>query len=136
MIKWDDIQDYAPQMQENVILLLYTGWSRYWGTQKYYEHPYLSRDAAKRVLESGVRVLGLDTLNPDETPYNGVGGSHGFGVHQEILGAGGVIAENLTNLQAICDGRYMIALIPLNLVGSDGSPVRALAWKETLDSVQ
>jgi kynurenine formamidase len=129
VIEWDDIQEYAPQMREGVILLLYTGWSQYWGTQKYYEHPYLSRDAAKRVLESGVKVLGLDMLNPDETPYNGAESIHGFGVHQEILGAGCVIAENLTNLQAICDGPYVIALIPLNLVGSDGSPVRALAWK-------
>jgi kynurenine formamidase len=129
MIEWSDIQEYAPHMREGVILLLYTGWSQYWGTPKYYDHPYLSREAAKHVLESGVRVLGLDTLNPDETPYNGVESSHGFGVHQEILGAGGVIAENLTNLQALGNGQNMIALVPLNLVGSDGSPVRALAWK-------
>jgi kynurenine formamidase len=45
-----------------------------------------------------------------------------------ILGAGGVIAENLTNLGEIGD-RDMIAFIPLNLEGSDGSPVRAFAWK-------
>jgi kynurenine formamidase len=129
MIEWGDIEEYAPQMREGVILLLYTGWSQYWGTPKYYDHPYLSRDAAKRVLESGVRVLGVDMLNPDETPYNGVESTHGFGVHQEILGAGGVIAENLTNLQALGDEPSVIALVPLNLVGSDGSPVRALAWK-------
>jgi len=129
MIEWGDIREYAPQMREGVILLLYTGWSQYWGTPKYYDHPYLSREAAKRILESGVRVLGVDALSPDETPYNGVDGTHGFGVHQEILGAGGVIAENLTNLQALGEGQNMIALVPLNLVGSDGSPVRALAWK-------
>jgi len=129
MIVWDDIEHYAPHMHEGIILLLHTGWSQYWGSPKYYEHPYLSREAAKRVLESGARVLGVDMLSPDETPYNDVDSSHGFGVHQEILGAGGVIAENLTNLQALADGRNMIALVPLNLVGSDGSPVRALAWK-------
>jgi kynurenine formamidase len=130
MIEWSDIKKYAPHMWEGVILLLCTGWSQYWGTPKYYDHPYLSREAAKRVLELGVRVVGLDTLNPDETPYNGVESSHGFGVHQEILGAGGVIAENLTNLQALGNGQQnIIALVPLNLVGSDGSPVRALAWK-------
>ena len=128
IIEWGDIQEYAPQMRAGVILLLYTGWSQYWGTPKYYDHPYLSREAATRILESGVRVLGVDMLNPDETPYNGVDNTHGFGVHQEILGAGGVIAENLTNLQALGEGPNMIAFVPLNLVGSDGSPIRALAW--------
>ncbi|KAF8234380.1 putative cyclase [Tricholoma matsutake] len=131
MIEWDDIQEYAPQMRDGVILLLYTGWSQYWGLPKYYEHPYLSYEAAKRILESGVRVLGVDMLNPDETPFNGVDSTHGFGVHQEILGAGGVIAENLTNLQALGDGQSIVALIPLNLVGCDGSPIRALAWRES-----
>ena len=129
MIEWNDIQEYALQMKEGVILLLYTGWSQYWGTPKYYEHPYLSREAAKRVLDSGVRVIGVDTLNPDETSYNGIDNSHGFGVHEEILGAGGIIAENLTNLQALGDGPNMIALIPLSLARCDGSPVRAFAWK-------
>ncbi|KAF8058778.1 putative cyclase [Lyophyllum atratum] len=128
MITWADIEPSAELMHPGVILVLHTGWSAYWGTPKYYDHPFLARDVATKIIERGVRILGVDTLNPDETEYQGVGGGEGFGVHEVILGAGGIIAENLTNLAAL-DGHDQIALIPLNLEGSDGSPVRAFAWK-------
>jgi len=129
MVEWDDIKLYASRMREGAILLLCTGWSQYWGTPKYYAHPFLSVDAAKRILETGIKVIGVDTLNPDETPYDGIGSSGEFGVHKAILGADGVIAENLTNLQTLIDEKCIVALIPLNLAGSDGSPIRAIAWK-------
>ncbi|KAF8870881.1 hypothetical protein BD779DRAFT_1578461 [Infundibulicybe gibba] len=74
--------------------------------------------AALEVLARGVRVLGTDTLSPDETPYGGCGGESGFG--------GGIIAENLTNLEGLADG-MRVYLLPLNLEGCDGSPVRAYA---------
>jgi kynurenine formamidase len=130
-ITWEDhisLSSTAAEIRKGVILLIQTGWSAHWGTPKYYHHPFLSRDAAQRILDKGVKVLGVDTLNPDETPLEGIGGEQGFGTHEVILGAGGVIAENLTNLGEIGD-RDMIAFIPLNLEGSDGSPVRAFAWK-------
>lgn len=130
-ITWEDHISPSPtavDIREGVILLIQTGWSAHWGTPRYFHHPFLSRDAAQRILDKGVRVLGVDTLNPDETPFEGVGGEQGFGTHEVILGAGGVIAENLTNLEEI-GGRDMVALVPLNLEGSDGSPVRAFVWK-------
>lgn len=131
IITWDDLDPYSDRMKEGTILLIRTGWSKHWCTPKYYDHPYLDRDAIKRVLATGIRVVGVDTLNPDETPFNGVGGLHGFGVHETILGAGGVIAENLTNLEAIDGPGYTVSLVPLNMDGSDGSPVRAYAWKDS-----
>ncbi|GLB37827.1 putative cyclase [Lyophyllum shimeji] len=127
-ITWAELEASAELMQPGVILVLHTGWSAYWGTPRYYGHPFLAREAAEKILERGVRILGVDTLSPDETPYQGVGGAEGFGAHEVILGAGGVIAENLTNLAAL-DGQNRIGLVPLNVEGSDGSPVRAFAWK-------
>lgn len=128
IITWADIEASSELMLPGVILILRTGWSVYWGLPRYYDHPFLARDAAVRILEKGVRILGVDTLSPDETPYQGVGGGEGFGTHEVILGAGGIIAENLTNLAAL-DGHNRIGLVPLSLEGSDGSPVRAFAWK-------
>lgn len=131
IITWEDHISPAPaaaEMRVGAILLIQTGWSAHWGTPKYFHHPFLSRDAARRILDKGIRVVGFDTLNPDETPLEGVGGEQGFGTHEVVLGAGGVIAENLTNLEEIGD-QNMIAFIPLNLEKCDGSPVRAFAWK-------
>lgn len=71
-ITWEeDLAPYAPRMNGETMLLLHTGWSAYWGTSKYYDHPYLDRGAAEHIIAAGVRLLGVDTLNPDETPYEG-----------------------------------------------------------------
>ncbi|CAK5281895.1 unnamed protein product [Mycena citricolor] len=127
-IKWEDLVQYAPRMKQGTLLLLRTGWSRHWGTPEYFDHPYLSHAAAEKVIECGVRLIGVDSLNPDETRSDDTGV---FGVHEVVLGAGGIIAENLTNLELLQDGDYVVHLVPLSISASDGSPVRAFATKVT-----
>ncbi|KAJ6590120.1 putative cyclase [Mycena vulgaris] len=128
-ITWQDLAPHAQQMAEDVILLLHTGWSKYWGTKTYLDHPFLERTAAEEIIATGVRVVGVDTLSPDETRLDGTGS---FGAHEVILGAGGVIAENLTNLNAVDGPNYVVHLTPLKIDGSDGSPVRAFASRSVL----
>ncbi|KAJ7125325.1 putative cyclase [Mycena epipterygia] len=125
-ITWEDLAPHAERMAAGVILLLRTGWSQHWCTDKYLEHPFLARAAAEQIIATGVRVVGVDTLSPDETRLDGTGS---FGAHEVILGAGGIIAENLNNLHSLdLDGpNYVVHLVPLNIDGSDGSPVRAFA---------
>lgn len=123
VITWEDLAPYASKMHEGIIVLLYTNWSAHWKTPKYYDHPFL----AQGILASGVRVLGVDMLSPDETRTDGSMGELGFATHEVILGAGGVIAENLTNLSAILGKDAVVSLIPLNIRGCDGSPIRAYA---------
>ncbi|KAJ4472992.1 hypothetical protein J3R30DRAFT_3708039 [Lentinula aciculospora] len=85
-ISWEeDISPYAEQMQHGVIVLLHTGWSRYWAKegQDYFEHPHVEPSVAKRLLEHGIMVIGLDAPNPDITDSGG----HPF--HEIFLGGGG-----------------------------------------------
>ncbi|KAJ7634759.1 putative cyclase [Roridomyces roridus] len=127
VISWDDLALYAPRMVPGAILLLHTGWSRYWGTDEYLEHPFLERAATENIIATGIRVVGVDTLSPDETRVDGKGS---FGAHEVILGAGGIIAENLTNLHAIAaDPEYFVHLVPLKIDACDASPVRAYGLK-------
>lgn len=141
-ITWADLSSWHAHIREGVIVLIYTGWSeRYWCTPQYFSHPYLTADVAEGLVASGVRVLGLDTLSPDETPLEGIGGENGFIFHETFLGAGGIIAENLVNLSALSEedktavadydgkGGWIVNLIPLNINGSDGSPIRAFAYR-------
>ena len=96
----------------------------------YRDRPYLDAEAAKRLLALGVRVIGLDTLSPDEvTPQR-----EGADVHRAVLGNGGIIVENLARLDALVDSGWKhitVSLLPLNLGGCDGSPLRAVAWEGT-----
>jgi kynurenine formamidase len=129
-IVWDDLSRYEHKMKPGLILFLHTGWSEYWCTQKYYDHPFLDPHAAEKIIQTGIRVVGIDAISVDETRVDGTIGKDGFGVHLTILGSDGVIVENLTNLKALDSGEgYMASVVPLNLDGVDGSPVRAHAWR-------
>ncbi|KIK56924.1 hypothetical protein GYMLUDRAFT_776953 [Collybiopsis luxurians FD-317 M1] len=124
-ISWEkDLRPYVDRMHPGVIVLLHTGWSQYWTKDlEYFAHPYVEPQAAKEMLKLGVQVVGLDTPNPDQT---GVGG-HPF--HEVFLGGGGVIVENLTNLDKLRNFiEPTVNLAPISIVGTDGAPVRGVAW--------
>lgn len=126
-ITWADLAPYADRMGPGRILVVHTGWSEHFRTPRYYEHPVLEPDAVERVLDAGVRTIAVDTLNPDETVLQGEPG--GFPVHHLVLGAGGVIAENLTNVAAVDFADPVLSLLPLPLAAADGAPVRAVAMQ-------
>ncbi|TCD66662.1 hypothetical protein EIP91_001080 [Steccherinum ochraceum] len=114
------------------MVLIRTGWDRHWGTDAYFEHPYLSKEAAERMLATGITLIGVDTLSPDETLLPTVAvpePQFDFSVHNVVLGAGCLIAENLTNLGQILHGQWVVSMLPLKLYGCDGSPIRACAWR-------
>jgi kynurenine formamidase len=127
-IGWDALSPYADRMRTGSILVLRTGWSeRFYGTDRYYDHPFLAPEACERVLERGVRTLAIDALNPDETVVDG--SDERWDVHHLVLGAGGVIAENLTNLSSIDVEEPLLCLFPIRLAGdADGAPCRAIAF--------
>ena len=108
------------------MLVLRTGWGDRWGEASYFDHPYLSRAAARHVAELGCAV-GLDTINPDPTPTDSAAADEPDGVpaHHELLGAGRFIVENL-RLPVALPPRFTLRAYPLR-VDADGAPVRAVA---------
>ncbi|KAF8489674.1 putative cyclase [Gautieria morchelliformis] len=128
-IIWEDLKPYESQMQKGKIVVLYTGWSMYWKTPKYIDHPFLDRTAAEGLVKAGIRTVAMDSMSPDETVHEGMASTGNFIAHKVILSEGGVIAENLTNVEAIADGDFTVSFMPLKLTDADGSPVRAVAWR-------
>ena len=125
-ITWQHIEPVAARIHPGCIVLLHTGWSRHYGTARYFENPFLDAEACRRLLALGVRAFGIDALNIDETPDSTHPGE-GFPVHHLIADAVGVICENLTNLAAITFEDPFISLLPIAIEGADGAPVRAVA---------
>jgi kynurenine formamidase len=126
-ITWADLEPVAERLAAGRMLLLHTGWDAHWGSDAYFDHPFLDADAAERVVAAGVRTIGLDALSLDETVLDGEPAG-GFAAHFAVLGAGGVIVENLTHLAAVRTAEPVVSVLPLCLAGADGAPVRAVAF--------
>jgi len=101
-------------------ILFATGWSRYWGAERYYrEWPWYSKELAERLAGADLRGSGLDT--PSLDPHAGQA------AHDICARAGMVNVENLTNLEALPTVPFTLLVLPLKLQGAEASPVRAVA---------
>lgn len=103
-------------------VLVRTGWSRHFATELYFDgHPYLTRDAARVLRERGARLVGIDSLNIDETA------DKERPVHTLLLGAGIPIVEHLTNLASLPHEGLHFSAVPPKVRAFGTFPVRAYA---------
>ncbi|HXW05875.1 MAG TPA: cyclase family protein [Vicinamibacterales bacterium] len=117
-----------------VIVLLRTGWSRFWPDARPYlgddtpgdasrlSFPSYGEEAARLLVEERrIGVLGVDTASID------YGRSSDFVVHRIAAARNVPGLENLTNLEQVpATGATVIAL-PMKIEGGSGGPVRAVA---------
>ncbi|MFW6098247.1 MAG: cyclase family protein [Chloroflexota bacterium] len=101
-------------------VLVHTGWSAHWRTDRYFEgHPYLTAAAAHHLVQAGARLVGIDSLNIDDT----ADGSRP--VHTTLLQNEIPIAEHLTNLRALPDDGFKFFAVPVKVRAFGTFPVRA-----------
>ncbi len=123
-IEREMLEDYLPRTPKGGAVLLQTDWDQFWKKEQYGLHPYLTREAAQELRLAGISLLGIDALNVDST-MDGTSD-----VHEILLGGDVLIVENLTGLSQLEPLKpYWFSFLPLPISGSDGSPVRAVAWK-------
>lgn len=137
LIDVDDLKSYSSDISKGDFVIFYTGRDKFFGTEKYYLHPYLSIESARFLLNLGVTLVAVDALNVDPT-YQEVSGlahpaadlpdesEYGYPVHDILLGNDILIVENLCNLYKIKSVRGVYSFLPLKLMESDGSPIRAV----------
>ena len=103
-------------------VLIHTGWDRNWRTAAYFEnHPYLTRDSAEFLKSSGAALVGIDSLNIDDT----ADGSRP--AHSILLKAGIPIVEHMCGLEALPDKGFKFFAVPAPVKGMGSFPVRAFA---------
>jgi kynurenine formamidase len=118
---WDRLVGSVPARLPPIVVLD-TGWARWFGTPRALAHPALDAAAAAELVARGMRILAVDTLSPDLTTEP----AGTFPVHEVVLGGDGLIVENLRGLEQL-PGTARIGFFPLRLDG-DGAPVRAVAF--------
>ncbi|MEW6232671.1 MAG: cyclase family protein [Chloroflexota bacterium] len=106
-------------------VLVHTGWDVHWRTDQYFEgHPFLTRDAAQYLADSGAALVGIDSLNIDDT-------RDGYRpVHTILLGVGIPIVEHLCGLDQLPDQGFRFFAVPAKVKGLGSFPVRAFAIVE------
>ncbi len=118
----EDLEFYQDNLRQIDFALIYTGWSRYWGTDKYFsDYPVLSPESTQWLSRFNLKGIGLDVISADEAD------SQDFPVHKSFLGNDTVIIENLKNLDVVPIDQFLFSCFPLKFEDADGSPVRAVA---------
>ena len=122
------------RIPDNCILLIHTGWGKYWPDKKRYlgtdkqgdvaglHFPGLSREAAEfLVSQRRLNGIGIDTASID------YGQSKDFIVHQVLTTAGLYNLENVANLEQVPPTGATLIALPMKIKGGTGAPVRLVA---------
>jgi len=113
-------------------LLIRTGWGQYFAKDnaKYLgeQSPGPGQDAARWIIDKGVRLAGDDTATFEKRPA--AYGKELFSVHMMLLADNGIYIVENANLEPLGDAKAYVALLiltPLRIQGASGSPLRAIA---------
>jgi kynurenine formamidase len=113
----------APYSVSGRAVLVHTGWDRHFGTEAYAApgHPYLTVDAVDWLVARGAALVGIDSVNVDDTR------SDERPAHSGLLAAGIPVVEHLTGLERLPSKGFRFHAAPPLLAGMGTFPVRAYA---------
>jgi kynurenine formamidase len=107
-------------------VLLHTGWDRHFASPEYaHGAPYLTEAGAGYLVDAGVALVGIDSLNIDDTESGGERPAHSL-----LLAAGIHVVEHLTNLGKLPAHGARFTAAPPRIEGFGTFPVRAYAELE------
>lgn len=125
------------RIPKGVILLIRTGYDRYWPDPKQYlgtdergeaaiaklHFPGLSAEGARWLVEQReIKAVGLDTASID------YGQSQLFESHRILALHAVPIFENLTGLDQLTTKGALVVALPMKILGGSGAPLRAAAF--------
>ena len=103
-------------------VLVRTGWDARWGSEEYRaDAPFLPPAVVERLIAGGVRLVGVDFGNVDDT------GDLSRPAHTGLLAAGIPIVENLRGLERLPREGFLFSAPPIAIVRGAAFPVRAFA---------
>ena len=119
----EDIQKAENDIAETGRIILDTGWYKYYGRPGkpdfYTEFPELTQEAARWLVDKGIKFYATDAPTPSL--------SENVEVHQILFEKNIPVLENMTNLDQLTTSRVRLIALPINFKGIEGCPVRAVA---------
>ena len=128
----DAMKAHGVEVRRGDSLMIRTGWGQYFGKDnaRYLgeQSPGPGQDAARWIIDRGVRLAGDDTATFEKRPA--AYGKELFSVHMMLLADSGIYIVENANLEGLSAAPVHVALLvltPLKIQGATGSPLRALA---------
>jgi kynurenine formamidase len=128
LAEWEQVNGKVP---EGAIVLLRTGWHRFWGNPARYRNqdvmgkmhfPGYSAEAARALIhDRKAKGLAIDTLSIDP------GTSRDFPVHHIVNAAGRYALENVANFDALPPRAFYVFAAPIKIETGTGGPTRVFA---------
>ena len=116
----EDLEKYVNKESDIQVVLLYTGWDEYLGSEDYFkDYPGLSKDGAEYLRDLNIKAVGIDGPDIDSSK------SDDFPAHNTLLPEGIVIYEGLVNLKEVTGKTFDFIGLPLKIYNGSASPVRA-----------
>ena len=114
-VKAEELKQYKFKQGERILFKTRNS-ERCWKTDAFIpDFVYIAEAAAQLLANSGVKLVGIDYLSVGGPPMT----------HKILLGAGIWLLEGL-NLSAVNPGNYNLICLPLKIMQTEGSPVRAV----------
>ncbi|MDP4095554.1 cyclase family protein [Paenibacillus sp. P96] len=109
-------EEYEGIIEKDQIVLIHTGYSKFFGQPKYFaDHPVMTLAFAELLVRKQVKMVGLDMPSPDKYPFE---------VHKHLFSHKILIAENLTNVGKLDE--FEVIALPL-YIKADSSIARVIA---------
>jgi kynurenine formamidase len=131
--RWERRNGRIPR---RTIVLLRTGWERFWPNAEQYlgtaergeaavpqlHFPGLSQGGARWLVNRrGVKAVRIDTASID------YGQSTDFQAHRVLVAANVPVFENVARLSRLPDRGFAVAALPMKIEGGSGGPLRIMA---------
>ena len=126
LITCERLERYGSLADEADFLLFDLGWASRWGSEAYYGDLPLMDDALiDRIVAGHWKGIGFDLPSIDRVD------DANMTKHRRLFSGRDLVnVENLCHLDECPDGLFWVALMPIKVAGSDGAPIRAIAWWE------
>jgi kynurenine formamidase len=124
-----ELQRIGYEPKERDIVLIHTGAGAYNIEERYRtDHPGMTAEATKWLIERGVRMMGIDAITFDPPVWAMFERKQFWEAHRVMWEHEYWHLENLMNLEQI--GRphgFQLCVLPVKWVGTTAAPVRAIA---------
>lgn len=120
-ITMDHLLPYKNKISEDDIVLIRTGFSKNFRTNKYPNRPYIELEVILWLTKRKIKCLGIDCSGIENKK------SEEQRNHIELFKKNIPLIEDLNNLDKITVERFFFIALPLYIVGIDASPIRAIA---------